>query len=227
MVTALAPGTDKAQSYAMNNIETSTTRARGQGIQHRQVRRHRLILAFFLVAIPLAIASTAFACQSLATLHANPSTTSASVQTTLSITGNGFDPGGSEVQIRLDTLSARETLATVQTAELNFGGGFTVLVVIPGNLKVGYHFLAASQSDVNGRLTAGTPVRASFQVLPASASPSAVPFGPGHPHEAGHPNITRSSVMGLVMLAPPLGIAPLAASAAIGLVLSRRRRRTP
>ena len=126
----------------------------------------------------------------------------------------------------MGTTTSRETLATVQTAELNSGGGFTVQVVIPSNLKVGYHFLAASQTDVNGRLTAGTPVRASFQVLPTSASPSAVPFGPGHPHEAGHPNTTRSSVMSVPMLASPFGIAPLVASV-IGLVLARRRSRTP
>lgn len=183
------------------------------------VRRHRLVLGFFLLAVPLGIASAAYGCQSLATLHTNPRVTAG--VGTMTITGNGFEPSPSPVVLRLDSLDSRETVATVRT---NSTGGFAVDVPTP-DVAVGYHFFVALQLDEQGNPTAGTPVRASFQVLPAKASFRAVPNGPGHPHELGHPNATRSSVLDLGALTSPFGLASLAFSAAVGLRVSRRRSR--
>ena len=187
------------------------------------VRRHRLVLVFCGVAMPLWMASAAFACTSLATIQANPSATVG--VTTMAITGNGFEPA-STIEIRLDGRDA--PLRTVDgSSVVGSTGAFTVVVSMP-SVSVGYHFFLATPTDGAGNPVAGTPARASFQVLPANASPSAVPNGPGHPHERGHPNTTRSSVLDLATLTSPLGIILLAASGVIGLVVSRPRRgRTP
>ena len=193
--------------------------------RNMHARSRRLAMAFFLAAVPLGIASAAFACQSLATLHANPGTAAVGVQT-MTLIGNGFDPGGSSIEIHLDSRTGPLLRAVDGDPVLvDRFGNLSVTLAMPSGVSVGYHFFIATQTDSLGRLTAGTPVRASFQILPASASSSAAPFGPGHPHEQGHPNTTRSSVVDLVTLASPLGIAPLAASGAICLVLRRRRSR--
>lgn len=190
-----------------------------------RLRRQHLVQLLLAVALSLGFASAAFACTALATLSINPNTGfRAGSDTTTTITGSGFDPRGS-VEIRLDSLDS-PPLASVGAPS----GNISVTVVVPGTTSVGYHFFVATQATVEASKR-GLPVRASFQVLPASASSSAVPSGPGHPHESDHPSdrhevhpsMNKSSLVDVVTLGSPLGLAPLALSGAIGLVLSRRR----
>ena len=161
-----------------------------------QVKSRRRVLAVFAaVAAPVIVASAAFACQSLATLRANPN--SGPAGTVVTLTGNNYSgsASASPITIRLDSRTGPILASIPPTSR------FTVTVNIPAT-NAGYHTLLATQYTASGAPVAGTPGRASFQVTGGAASADTSPIVPS-------------------ALLTPLGLAGLALSGA--LVLRRRR----
>lgn len=128
----------------------------------RQMKRRLFTGMFALATVPVAAASVAYACQSLATLHANPN--SGAAGTEVVVTGTNYSATGSNIDIRLDSRNATPIKSIPATKTIN------TTVVIPAGTAVGYHTLIATQNNSSGVPASGTPGRASFNVTAASSS---------------------------------------------------------
>lgn len=146
-------------------------------------------------------ASAALACQSLATLSANPR--SGPVGTNVTLTGANYSGSStaSNVDIHVDSRSG----PIVASTRADASGKINVTFSVPGEMTSGYHTLLATQT-VNGVPKSGTPGRTSFQVTGTSASSSA--------------SADPSS------LSTPVGLGALVLVGIVGLIISRRRRAT-
>lgn len=130
--------------------------------------RQKIGVSLILAAVvPLAVASTAWACGVLATLTFN--TQVASPGQTLTATGvnysnaNAFGP----VNIRLMTRHG-QTLATTSPAA---GGGISTPVTLPSKLGSGWYVVLATQYNLaTGAPKAGTPGRTTVHVVKGSAA---------------------------------------------------------
>src|SRR5437763_15454105 len=101
--------------------------------------KRRLLAGFALVAIPIGVASAAYACQVLATLSVTPST--ASNGTTVTATGGNYSgsSAASNVDIHLDARGGRVLASTRAT-----GGKVNVSFPL-SNVRLGNHTLIATQ----------------------------------------------------------------------------------
>ena len=136
--------------------------------QFSKSRRRLAAGAFLIVAGPVALGSVAYACQSLQTLHANPSNTAAA-GSTITLYGKNYSDSATStpIRIRLDTrdgrllgeFSARKILDNVS-------------VTIPADVAVGAHTLLAVQHTSTGSLTSGGPGRADVTITAAGRSAS-------------------------------------------------------
>lgn len=146
-------------------------------------RSRKLVYGFacMVVAVPLALASGAWACAALATLTLNPN--AAAPGQLVSGTGQGFDGGehGFEgelppVVIRFDTRNG----PILWQGTPNLDGDISYSFPAP-NAKKGQHIVIAMQDDRDtGRPLYGTPARQSLRILAPSASAAVPPVvGPG------------------------------------------------
>ena len=133
--------------------------------QSSKFQRRLAAGAFLIVAGPVALGSVAYACQSLATLHANPS--SAVAGGTVNVTGKNYSSATSStpVQIRLDDRDG-PILATFPAGVRDINGPVT----IPAGTAVGVHTLIATQYTSTGNAVSGTPGRATVTVTVAGRS---------------------------------------------------------
>lgn len=121
-------------------------------------------------AVVIAMASTAFACQVLATLSVSPK--SGPVGTEVTATGANYSATAlTEVVIRLDTRDGPEL---ARTRPLPSGQIIATFKIPPGT-SAGYHTILATQLKADGTAVAGTPGRASFEVTGAGSSSTASP----------------------------------------------------
>jgi hypothetical protein len=133
-------------------------------------RALRRALPIFVAALAaLGLASSAFACQVLATLAVSP--TSGPAGTTITATGENYSGSTTSgpIEIRLDSRTA-PVLASVPAGSRSLKVTFD----LPAGTKVGYHTVIATQMLSNGNPVAGTPGRASFKVTAPSTSASSV-----------------------------------------------------
>ena len=161
-----------------------------------------LLLLFGAATIPVALASAAFACQVLATLHVSPK--SGPGGTTVTATGDNYssNPNASPVVVHLDTRTGRSLASTRPDGNGHINTSFTV----PGDVSTGSHALVATQYLANGAPKSGTPGRATFTVSYSGAS-------------AAHASASPLSV-----LTSPITLGGWALLAGIGLVRVVRRR---
>lgn len=171
--------------------------------------QRRLLLGFAVTAVPVVLASAAYACQSTVTLYANPSTVAQGAST--NVTGNKYNPS-LPVEIHLDTRTG-PVLATTTAAALNPANGSGVAVTIPASAKVGYHILIATQYNASGVPCTGCPGRATVKVVSASTAAAAT---------AGVSN--GIGVGGAGLVANPFGL-PGLLLASLGVFAVRRHRR--
>lgn len=138
----------------------------------RQNKRRLFIGFFFAAAVPLAIASVAYACQRITPMHANPQ--SGPAGSTVQVSGTNFsrESTSSDVAIRLDRRDGR-VLASIPASSLEpvgtTTGKFSANVTIPADVAIGNHILIATQTLGNGRPCIGCPGRANFEVTGAGA----------------------------------------------------------
>ena len=143
-------------------------------------KRNILLSSLSVVAIPLgAVAVTAYACTSVATL--SPSAASALPGTTITVNGEFFgthDPSDATtagpVELRLGSLSG-PVLADASPSGIN--GAFTVQVTIPASAAPGQTFITATQNDATGVPVYGTPARQAFTVAAPAVAPPPT-YGP-------------------------------------------------
>ena len=141
-------------------------------------RRHGVLAAVLVLAIPLAIAATAFACGSLATLKLNRAT--APVGTDVKAVGGNFNnsPRASAVQLRFNGRNGQ----VLWEGRPNAKGRVTGTFAAP-DARPGYYVIVATQTGPDGRPAAGTPGRTPLRIKRAavaskSSSAAAVTVAP-------------------------------------------------
>ena len=139
-------------------------------------RRHGVLAAVVVLAIPLAVAATAFACGSLATLKLNRAT--APVGADVKAVGGNFNssPRASTVQLRFNGRSGR----VLWEGRPDTDGRLTGTFAAP-DARPGYYVIVATQTGPDGRPAAGTPGRSPLRIKRAAASSksaAAVPAAP-------------------------------------------------
>ena len=117
-----------------------------------------LILA---AAVPLVIASAAWACARLSVLHVNPNVAKAGA--TVSVIGRNYDRNA-PVSIRLDKRTGPVVWSGTTDRSGNLSGSFAV-----PNVRPGAHILLAAQQTATGVTAAGQPARAVLRVTGTAA----------------------------------------------------------
>ncbi|MDQ3931476.1 MAG: hypothetical protein M3252_01355, partial [Actinomycetota bacterium] len=129
--------------------------------------QRRLVLFFVLAAVPILVASAAFACQRLVTAYATPK--SGPVGTNVTVTGGNYNPSAGPVEVRLDTRTGKVLATTAAQPD----GNISVTFPIPSGTSVGYHTLVVTQFTSSGTMISGGPGRTSFQVTQSATKASA------------------------------------------------------
>jgi len=125
----------------------------------------------FGAAVPLAVASTAWACGVLATLSLN--TKVAAPGQAVTVTGKNYsntaEGGPSPVTVRLKSRSGA-ALTTVAATNGKIEDTFTV----PANTAPGWYVVLATQTLANGNPKSGTPGRTTLRVQGSAKDAAAV-----------------------------------------------------
>lgn len=115
--------------------------------------------------LPLGVASTAWACASLATMKLESRNVQPGSQ--VSVTGRGFSDahagttaGDSLVTIRLKTRDGAILQDNVDVTD----GRIATTMRMPSNMSPGYYLLLATQTKADGTARAGTPARFAIKV---------------------------------------------------------------
>ena len=124
-------------------------------------------------AIPMVVASTAWACGRLATLYL--SSDSGRPGSEVTFTGRNYNtaPTSSDVFVRFNSRSGQVLAQARADASGRISGTLTVPSARRGN-----YVIVATQTTANGAQASGTPGRAPFRVRRASSSSSALPLAP-------------------------------------------------
>jgi hypothetical protein len=131
------------------------------------------------VAIPLVVASIAYACTALATLSLN--TPQATPGQTVQGTGRAFSnahgsaPAAEPVVIRFASRDGQ----VLWTGRPDASGNIAFQFTVPNNARPGSYAIIATQTNADGQPVAGTPARASLTVTgPAATSAQSGPAAP-------------------------------------------------
>jgi hypothetical protein len=140
-------------------------------------RRFAVLASLGILAVPLAIVATAFACANLASAKLNRA--AASPGTQVSFMGRNFNSNSaaSPVSIRWNGRSGQ----VLATARPDANGKVSTTFTVP-SARPGYYVVVATQTGPNGRPASGTPGRAPLRVGRGSSSSVVVaPVGSGGP----------------------------------------------
>ncbi len=129
--------------------------------QMSKTRKRLAAGAFLVVAGPVALGSVAYACQSLATLHANPASSAAGGTVTLFGKNYSSNVTSSNIDIHLDTRDGAVIGSFAPASVLNGS------VTMPAGTAAGVHTLVATQFTATGSAVSGTPGRATVAVTVA------------------------------------------------------------
>jgi hypothetical protein len=177
----------------------------------------------FVLAVPLVVAATAFACGNLAALKLDQ--TKVRPGTEVAAKGRNFNasPNASAVQLRFNGRGG--TVLWEGRADAN--GRFNAAFTAPTTTK-GWYVVVATQTGPDGRPAAGTPGRHPLKIRRPAGSASAA--SPATPWAAPPPGGTAAPSGAPVGLVTGIGMGALAlALAAGGFAFARtaRRRRVP
>lgn len=128
------------------------------------------------VALPLAIAATAFACANLATLVTNKASVAAGGDVTAYGRNFNSNPAASPVQIRFNNRAGR----VLWEGRAGANGKLTATFQAPLQ-RAGKYVLLATQFGPDGRPAAGTPGRAPLRIKRGSTAAAAPAPGTGGP----------------------------------------------
>jgi hypothetical protein len=150
-------------------------------------RKLGLILVFG-AALPLAVASAAWACGVLATLTLDHKTAAAGDAITATGKNYGTAAGVSAVTIHLDS----RTGPVLATTPALTGGRINETFALPATIKPGYHVIMATQNNANGTPKSGTPGRTTLQITGANKRHAEIAGAPWS--QANPPGTTGASV---------------------------------
>ncbi len=186
------------------------------------MRRKLGLIFVFGAALPLAVASVAWACGVLATLTLD--TKVAAPGQTITATGKNWSTaaGASAVSIRLKTRDGQ----VLETTGAQTGGRISQTFVLPASLSPGWYVVLATQTNANGTPKSGTPGRTTLRVQGSASSSQVVgaPWGsstPSGPAASAAPATGGSGNVLAIMLAATLSLGMLASGWKL---LSRRSR---
>ena len=183
-------------------------------------RKHGVLAVVVVLAVPLAVAATALACGSLATLKLNRATAAPGNEVTARGGNFNTSPRASTVQLRFNGRNGRVLWEGRPLASGRFDATFTA-----PSARAGYYVIVATQTGPDGRPAAGTPGRAPLRIRRArsgSSSSATVPAAPLAPSANGpSPPAVAPETVGAIALA---AIALLGGAAGLS-APSRRRRR--
>ncbi len=176
-------------------------------------RRAGVGLIAAAVAIPLAIAATAFACANLAALSLTKHVVAAGGDVTAY--GRNFNsrPQASAVELRFNGRAGR-VLAEARPAA---NGKLTATFKAPADVRAGRYVIVATQTGPDGRPAAGTPGRAPLRIKAGASSAVVPPAGSTTP-------MLPSLPVGIGLAALMLGLAGGGAALVGG---ARRRSAAP
>jgi len=183
--------------------------------------KHGVVAVVVLLAIPLAVAATAFACGSLATLKLNRATAPAGAE--VKAVGGNFNssPRASTVQLRFNGRSGKVLWEGRPAANGRLTGTFAAPGAAPG-----YYVIVATQTGPDGRPAAGTPGRAPLRIKRAAAGSRsaaaipAVPFAAPPSGDGAPPAVTPVAVMTIGLL----GLVLIGGGAGVSRLVRHRRR---
>lgn len=139
------------------------------------MRRKVGLILVFGAALPLAVASVAWACGVLATLALDKKV--AAPGQALTVTGRNYSttatPGPSAVTVRLQSRTG-PILTTIAAANGKIADTFT----LPANTAPGWYTVLATQTTATGAPKTGTPGRTTLRVQPSAKSAEVVPAAP-------------------------------------------------
>lgn len=183
-------------------------------------RKHGVLAALAMLAVPLVVAATALACGSLATLKLNRATAAAGDQ--VQARGGNFNtsPRASTVQLRFNSRNGR----VLWEGRPGPNGRFTATFAMPAARR-GYYVVLATQTGPDGRPAAGTPGRAPIRLRRrATSSASAAPASPWAPPAGGSPSGPGGGLSLVTVVPGGLGLLALVGGL-LGLRRAARRRR--
>ena len=163
--------------------------------------KYGALAAIVMLAIPLAVAATAFACGNLATLKLDRGSARPGAQVVARGGNYNSSPNASPVQIRFNSRVGRILWEGRPGADGRLRASFAVPAAKPG-----YYVILGTQTGPDGRPAAGTPGRVPLRIRKAkrSTSASALPAAPlASPPGADGP--------------PPAASVPVVAGLGIGL----------
>ncbi len=130
------------------------------------MRRKLGLILVFGAALPLAVASAAWACGVLTTLSLDQKV--AAPGSTLTATGRNWSTNAtaSVVTLRLQSRSGTTLTTVTPTSDRRISKGFT----LPASLSPGWYVVLATQFNANGSPVAGTPGRTTVRVQGAAAA---------------------------------------------------------
>jgi hypothetical protein len=183
-------------------------------------RRHGVLAVVALLSVPLAVAATAFACGSLATLKLSRSAVQAGQS--VGVKGANFNssPRSSTVTVRFNSRNGTVLWEGRPDVDGRIAAQFDAPKARPG-----YYVIVATQTGPDGRPAAGTPGRAPLKIKrkrratsssEVAAAPFAAPPGGNGP--------APPAVAPVTVLAIGLGMLGVIAGGA-GIVRASRRRR--
>lgn len=157
-------------------------------------------LGLGVVAVPVLVASIAYACTSLATLSMQ---SSGAESQTVSGTGKGFSTNAtsSPVEIHFGSRSGQVVWTGSPSASGEIAYSFQVPQVAPGQYAI-----IATQTAANGNAVGGTPARAAFEVTgPPAAAAAPVQAAPvAEPTPAPAPQVIATPAAPVVRTPTPV-----------------------
>lgn len=145
------------------------------------MRRKIGLLLVFGAALPLAVASAAWACGVLATLSVDKKVVAPGE--TVTVTGRNWGTTGhSAVSLRLKTRDGRVIATTTANPDRTIDSTFA----LPNNLSPGWYVLLGTQTNTTtGNPKTGTPGRTTLRIQGAAAKSSEVAGAPWSSNPSG------------------------------------------
>jgi len=187
-------------------------------------RKRGVLGIVFLLAVPLVVAATAFACGNLAAIKLDR--TKARPGTELTAKGRNFNasPNASAVQLRFNGRGGQ----VLWEGRADANGRINAAFAAPTAAK-GWYVIVATQTGPDGRPAAGTPGRHPLKIKRAAGASSAA--SPASPWAArpggGEPAAPQGAPLGAVTGIGIGALALLVAGGGLAFGLTARRRRPP
>lgn len=166
----------------------------------RTSRRFVVLAAVGIIAIPLTVVATAYACANL--MSAKLDRASATPSTQVQFMGRNFNSNSKASPVSIRWNGRRGAVLFEGRPSRN--GKLSTKVTVPDNVRPGYYMVLATQIGPNGKPAAGSPARAVLKVVRSKGSSNssvvAAPVTPGGPAGPSAPLAIGLGLSGLLLV---------------------------